>query len=187
MLHTGNGSVAKGDKAMDDVALSEREGPGNLLVCEASPAGIQAERLGKNNQFLAVIADLFFPFLALRCRYHQIILHAGELSVGGDEQAVEGLGLIQNQLDVQPVLLIDALDGSPKRGRLGRLNGLVQICPHGMPCLDCFYEFHCQFVILTKITKIPAPTKRQVNLPLRLRWSALETATSASCRSRLTW
>ena len=94
-------TVAQGDHAMDDIAFPERKHTGNLPIGKTHPAGIQAQGLCQEDKFLALEAHLFFPILPLRSGHHQVIPDPGELTVRGDEQAGESLGLIEYELDIQ--------------------------------------------------------------------------------------
>ena len=162
MLYAGTGPVAQGDDAMHDVPFAEREGARNLLVGEPDPAAVEPQRLGQQDQGLAVIADLFLGFLPFRAGHHEVVPHPGELAVfpyaGG-----EGLRLLQDQLDVQPAFPVEARDGVLQGGRLVRLDGFVRILPHGMPCLDCVDKFH-----IAKITIFPQISHDKRKIPLRL-------------------
>ena len=145
MLHAGHHAVAQGDDAVDDVSVAKCESAGNLLVGEPHPAAVQADGLGQQNQFLPVIADLLFSFLVFRTSHHQVVLNTGELAVLPQPRR-KGLRLIHDQLDVQSALFIDPVDLRPELGDFRPLDGLVEIFPHGMPCLDSFDEFH-RFVV----------------------------------------
>ena len=49
----------------------------------------------------------------------------------------KSLWLIQHQLDNKACIGINPLYSCPEGSHLGRFDGLIQIFPHGMPCLDC--------------------------------------------------
>lgn len=75
MLNAGGDSVAQGDNAMDGVSLPQGIGPVHLLVGQADPAGIQAERLGQKNQFLAVIPHLFLGLFPFGTGHYKVVLY----------------------------------------------------------------------------------------------------------------
>ena len=158
MLHAGNGSVAKGDDAVDDIAVPQRERSGNLFVGEAHPAGVEPQRLSQKHKFLAVVADFLFGVLALRPGHHEVVSHSGELAIL-PHAGREGLGLIQHQLDIQSGIGIDAFHFGLQGPDLCHLDGLVGVFPHGMPCLDCVYEFHClDYILLISFAGTPPTT-----------------------------
>ena len=123
---------------MNDFTIPQAERIGHLLVCEPHPAGIEAQRLRQQDKLLAIVTDLLLPFLPFRGGHDQIIPDARELDVGGDEQAVEGLGFIEYELDIQPAGRIIARDGVFERCYFGGFDGLVRVSAHRVTESDGF-------------------------------------------------
>ena len=60
--------------------------------------------MGKENDLLAVIPHLLFPFLSFRRSHHQIVGHPGKGAVS-DQKTGESLGLLQDELNYCDVLI----------------------------------------------------------------------------------
>ena len=137
MLDAGHGAIAQSNDAVDCVTVPKGERAGDFLVGEPHPAGIEAKCLCKEDQFLSVIANLFFGLIALRPSHDNVIPDSGELAVL-PHAAGKGLGFLQYQLYVKADFGVDVLNGGRKGCRFGSLDGLVQVFPDGMPLLYCF-------------------------------------------------
>ena len=134
-------SVAHGDDQDQLFSRAHFKGGGDPGEGQPHPAGIQSQLLGVENDLFAVVAAVLLQALSLFSHQGDVVADIFEMAVASHPSA-EGIGLIQDQLDVQAAFPAALVCHEPQLIPYGAFYFPIRIGAHRVALPDRLGQFH---------------------------------------------